>query len=76
MPGSSKDHTQLLLPYQKILEASEEEYRGTSAARQDTVISSIIEQIGEAATAAGARVTDKGNLYKVRIMVPFCWHRC
>ena len=65
MPESNKDHTKSILPYQGILQAHEQEYRATSPAKRDVVIDSIVEQINDAASTAGARVADGDSLRKV-----------
>ena len=60
-----KDHTKSLLPYQTILEASEEEYRSTPLSDRDVVITGIMENIIEAARSEGAEVAGEDILYKV-----------
>ena len=67
MPETSKDHTRSLVPYQKILEAWEAEYRETAPASQESVINKIVEQISTAAAKGKAKIADNENLQKVSI---------
>lgn len=67
MAGRSRDHTRSLIPYQKILEACEAEYRGVSLGSRGTVIDKIIAQISEAATKGKAKIADTEILQKVGI---------
>jgi len=67
MAERSRDHTRSLIPYQKILEACEAEYREASPGNRGTVIDEIITKISEAATKGNAKIADNETLQKVSI---------
>ena len=65
----AKDHTKSLLPYQTILEASEEAYRTTSLSDRDGVITEILEKIKQAAERGRAELADNNTVYRVCILL-------
>ena len=55
-------HTKSLMPFQKILESSEAEYRDTPIGNRDAIIEGIIEDIRSAAAKKKIVVANDGTL--------------
>jgi len=62
---SDPDHTKSLLHYRDILEAHEEEYRGSTTEGRPDIINLISEDIKKAAVKKGANITEGDTLHKV-----------